>query len=345
MSRKAATPKENDRNGDRHHLLLVQLVLEKPVRRLVAPRDRANRPIGLEQPVELLDDGLCIGPRCQRDHRVVERALHVEGGLGRAAVDPQDRIEAIVRNRQSRTHRIDIFRRERDAGDPERLQPAVEQHADLVARLDAIGIRKGLVDRGAARVARRGRRAAAQMQPRQRLVTGAAERDEARRHRLRRGGRVDDDLAHDPRLSRQNAGDGVEAGDQRQRRALQGDEDLRKPRLCIELLAASAQRLIGGDRADEHGDTRRNQQGDGDHLPAHGADIAPELAVEQAHHVTSSAESRRGLRVSPTMRPPPSRSTRSAMPAIAALWVMMMVVVPSRSLARAIAANTTLPVS
>ncbi|XUM20277.1 hypothetical protein ACRAVF_22200 [Bradyrhizobium oligotrophicum S58] len=182
-----------------------------------------------------------------------------KAALGRAAVDPQDRIEAIVRDRQSRAYRVDIFRRQRDAGYPERLQPAVEQHADLVARCDAVGIREGFVDRGAARVARPGRRAAAQMQTRQRLVAGAAERDEARRHRLRRGRRVDDDLAHDARLDRHDAGDGVEAGDQRQRRALQGDEDLRKPRLCIELLAAGAQRSIGGDRTDEHRDTRRHQ--------------------------------------------------------------------------------------
>ena len=45
------------------------------------------------------------------------------------------------------------------------------------------------------------------------------------------------------------------------------------------------------------------------------------------------------------MRPSTSRSTRSAMPAIAALCVITIAVVPSSELMRAITSSTSLPVA
>ena len=75
---------------DRHHLLLVELVLEEPVGRLVAPLDGADRTVGLKQAIKLGDHRLRIGAGGKRHDGIVEGAFHVERGFRRAAVDPQD---------------------------------------------------------------------------------------------------------------------------------------------------------------------------------------------------------------------------------------------------------------
>ena len=345
IEQEGGDPEKDDGNGDRHHHLLIELVLEKPVGRLVSPLDGADRAIRLEQAVEIGNDRLGIGPRRQRDDKIVEGAFHIEGGFGGAAVDPKHRKKAVIGNRQARLHRVDIFRRQRDTGDIEALQPAVEDDADAAARRHVVGVGEGFVDRGAMAIVRSGRRASPQVQARERLIAGMAERNHARRNRQLGRGPVDDDVANDARFDGCDSGNRRQPRDDRQRRALQGYEDLRETRAVIKTVAAGLQRIECRYRRDEDGHARRHHQRDADHLTAQGRDVAPQFAVEQAHQRSSSGESRRALRSSPTMRPPPRRRTRSAIPAIAALCVMMTVVVPSRSLTRAIAASTTLPVS
>ena len=115
----------------------------------------------------------------------------------------------IVGNWQTRLYRIDVFRRQRDAGDAEALDPAVEQHADIIAGLDAVGFGKGLVDRRAAD--ERGSGAV----PRRRCNRASAchrrdQRDDARRDRQRGGRPVDNDVADDAWFDGGDAGDGVD---------------------------------------------------------------------------------------------------------------------------------------
>ena len=121
----------------------------------------------------------------------------------------------------------------------------------------------------------------------------------------------------------------IELGHDRERRPFERDETCGNRALGVEAVAPGSQRIIGRYRGDEYRDAGGDHQRNRHDLPAHGEDIPQKFAIQQAHQRTSSGESRRALRSSPTMRPPPSRSTRSAMPAIAALWVMITVVVPS----------------
>ena len=77
--------------------------------------------------------------------------------------------------------------------------------------------------------------------------------------------------------------------------------------------------------------------------------VAQQLAVERgiviAHHDSSCGASFLCVRSSTAAtRPSASRMTRSAMAAIAALWVITTVVVPSSALMRASASSTTTPV-
>ncbi len=338
-------PEENERNRNRHHLLLVQLVLEEAVRRLISPLDGADRSVLFKQPVQFIDNRLRIGARRQRNDGVIEGCLHIEGGFRRTAVDPKDRIEPIVGNRQARLDGIDIFGRKRDAGDVESFHLPVEQDADVVSGVHSVDFRERFVNRCSSRRARLGRRATAQMKPGEPFVARTAERHHPRRHRLGCCRPIDDDLTNDAGLNRGNAGNCFQLRDDRQRCPLETHEDLREPRSRVEALHGRIERFVSGDRPNEDGDAGCDQQRDRQHLAPHRADVTQQFSIEQAHQCTSSAESRCALRSSPTIRPPPSRSTRSAMPAIAALCVMMIVVVPRRSLARAIAASTTLPVS
>ena len=345
MSRNAATPKKMTGIVDRHHLLLVKLVFEEAVGRLVAPLDGADRSIGRQQPVKLVDHRLGIGIARERNDGIVEGAFHVEGGFGRAAIDPQDGVESIVRDRDPRLHRIDVFGRQRDAGNVKTLHASIKHDAHRGSGRHPIRLRKGFVDGGAMRIARLRRRTATQVQTRKRLVARMGERYHPGGYRQDCGRPINDDVAHDARLDRGDAGNFVEARHDGQRGTLERDENLREARIRIEAIAPGLQRIVCRNRGDEYRDTRRHHQRNREHLSPHGGNITQEFAIEQAHQRTSSGESRRALCCSSTMRPPPSRSTRSAMPAIAALWVMTTVVVPSCSLTRAIAASTTLPVS
>ena len=225
------------------------------------------------------------------------------------------------------------------------LKAPVQHHRHVGAELHPVGLGKRLVDRDALRDTRLRRAASTHVQPRQRLVSGMRQRHHPRRNRQHGRWPIQNHIANDAGLDRGNAGNLPELRHHRKRRAFQRNEDLREARACIEAIAPGAQGIVGRYRSDKYGHARRYHQGNRDHLAAHGRDIPQQLAIEQGHQRTSSGVSRRGLRSSPTMRPPPRRRTRSAMPAIAALWVMITVVVPSCSLTRAIAASTTLPVS
>src|SRR5690606_37165603 len=123
------------------------------------------------------------------------------------------------------------------------------------------------------------------------------------------------------------------------------NEDMRKAALVVVTRGGCRQGIVGGNRGHEHGHAGGDDERDGDDLPAHGAEIAQQLAVEQAHQLSSSGERRRAFFSSPTICPSRRRSTRSAMPAMASLWVMTMAVVPSSVFARAIAPSTSFPVS
>src|SRR5688572_26041419 len=93
----------------------------------------------------------------------------------------------------------------------------------------------------------------------------------------------------------------------------------------------SPQRVEVGEVHDVHRHAGADDECNCECLAGHAPDVAQQLPVESADHHDSS----RGVILRPprlstlATRPSASRITRSAIPAIAALWVITMVVVPS----------------
>src|SRR5690606_6508670 len=125
--------------------------------------------------------------------------------------------------------------------------------------------------------------------------------------------------------------------------------------LGVETIARGDERIDRAQARDEAADPARHHQRDGERLAPHAREVAQQLAIqrqrqpcqgeEAVHQESSDGVSRVVLRSIPWIRPSPSRMMRSAMRAIAALWVMTTTVVPSSRLIRSITSSTSLPVS
>src|SRR6185369_3304736 len=98
---------------------------------------------------------------------------------------------------------------------------------------------------------------------------------------------------------------------------------------------------------DETGDAAGHHQCDGEGLAPQQPQVPERFSVQGFHgYQDSSAGVKRRAGISMlAMRPSASRMTRSAMPAMAALCVMTMAVVPSSRLIRAMTSSTSLPVA
>ena len=75
----------------------------------------------------------------QREHDVVEAALHVERRGQRPPLHPEDAEAPVVGDELARADAVDVLRRQRHADDGQRAQPAVDDRADPVAEVRAGG--------------------------------------------------------------------------------------------------------------------------------------------------------------------------------------------------------------
>ncbi len=103
---------------------------------------------------------------------------------------------------------------------------------------------------------------------------------------------------------------------------------------------------------DEEGDARRHDQYNGEKGTAQVPDVAKELAVERSHRpprdpspLELSGRWRTGLEMISTILPLRNRTTRSAIPPIAALWVITATVVPISRWTFSRTSRTSFPVS
>jgi hypothetical protein len=149
LQRERAGQRDVEDEGRHHHenqwqheperLQLRQLVLHRPVRQLQRARNRAEATVRLQNAVDARDD--LIGRRARRDrqHDVVEAALHVEGGGERLLVHPENRKAFVVGHQLARPDAVDELRRQRDADDGELAQTSVQHGRHLVAELELVG--------------------------------------------------------------------------------------------------------------------------------------------------------------------------------------------------------------
>ncbi len=170
------------------------------------------------------------------------------------------------------------------------------------------------------------------------------QREDQSARRLLEPGHIEDHAGGDARLHGTDAIDLPEALCDRLRRALEQREDVGEAIGLVVRALRREQRLV---RA-AHGDVRGHRGGDDERdrecLSAHVPQIAQELPV-QHHHDSSSGEILCAFDRTSTIVPLPIRITRSAIPAIAALWVMTAVVVPRSRLMSCRTLSTSFPVS
>jgi hypothetical protein len=166
-----------------HHFLLLQFVVEKAVRRLVAPGEGAYRAVGLKQSVELVYHRLRIRTSRKRDDDVVESTNHVKRRLGGRAIHPKDCVVTIIGDQKAGLDRVDVFRRQRDPGNAKGLDTAIEDNPQIRPRHDAVGLRERFIDHSGTGIARLRGGATSQIKAIERFIPTLCQRDHPGRNR------------------------------------------------------------------------------------------------------------------------------------------------------------------
>ena len=318
---------EHARQHQPEHAHFGDLLRDRLVRRLLGATVGTGRTVGFEQPVEPVD-GCALGravrqPQCD----AVERPFHVEGGGEAFAADPEDPEARVIADPVR--CREDVLGRQHDADHFEPLAFAVQEREQRRPRLQSALVGEGLVHQHLVRLRHIDPATRHQCQPVHRRQAVLGQRDDAADRRLDDAGQIQQHVVAQRRRDLGHAGNLQQARRDARRHAACRSEHLCKARALVVVGLHALQRLVGRQRRAEGGDATRDHQRDRHHLAAQVPDIPHQLAVEHAHHWISSGESFFALRVTSAMRPSAMRSTRSAMPAIAALCVITAAVVPS----------------
>ena len=262
---------------------------------------------------------------------------------------------AVVRQQLAGPDRVDVLGRQREADDPQLAATAVDHRAERVAGAQAVRAGERLA--GEHLVGMRRRRSCALT--RRKTSQSAARRPAGIEISRPVAGSVipgtSSVTSSTTRVSTcATPGIASMSGWSDERRARQRREDVAEAVTVVVGAQRQVERVEGREHRDEDGDAGRDDQGDGDRLPSDGPQVAQQLAVERrqarggGRRAGSPPDLPRAARTSfawsLTMRPSASVTTRSPMPAIAALWVITATVVPSSRLTRASASSTTTPV-
>src|SRR5690606_34105637 len=352
---------EEDRRQYRaEDLLLPDLAIEDRMRNLVLATVGLAHAVRL-QPARQLRHDIALGCAGRELGRHLgERSIHVVGSGQGVAVDPEHAEATHVRMAAEAGE--DVLGRERGTDDEQVAFLAIDQRRDGIAGFETPDIGESrryerlyaTVAPGAG-LAELGGPARAHHDAVHALWLPVVDPDQA----------TDDRVAHVLEPNPHHVLDGgLHVGDARYGAqallegvggALDRREYIGEPLLGIESIAGDDQRIDRAQAGDEAADAAGHHQRDGERLAPHAREVAQQLAVERqrhpcegkqaVHQESSDGVSRVALRSMPRIRPSPSRMMRSAMRAIAALWVMTTTVVPSSRLIRSITSSTSLPVS
>ena len=147
-----------------------------------------------------------------------------------------------------------------------------------------------------------------------------------------------------PHVGRRDPRDRLELRGHCARRALERGEHVAEAAALVVGGARVVEAVPGALQTDLRGHAGCDHRSDGDDLATQADQIAEELAVQRPHQRSSAALARSVLRVCVSMEPSASVTTRCAIAAIGALWVITAVVVPSSRLTRSITSSTRMPV-
>jgi hypothetical protein len=264
---------------------------------LVAP-DRADGAIGRQQGIDPLDHR---GQRHAWHHaqrHLVEGALQIKRGGHALSVDPPDAKKLIVgRTALGSKH---VFGRDRCAHDVHRLQPAVEDGAHRVARLERSGHGKSVAHQGFELAVALGPAPAFEREPVQALAPGMrpgqVQTDETTRHRRHHARQVDLRVHRVAQLHLAHAVDRRQPRAQMFGRALHTAKHVSQPVVLVERIARAQERGVHREHADKARHTDRHHHRDGGNLGAQPREVAPEFGVDGLHgkrsvcRITSSTQ-------------------------------------------------------
>ena len=280
---------EDQGHEEPHGLELGQLVLEVPVRGLIRARNRAQAAVRIENRVEFddrspLEAGRTVG---QRQGDVVEPALHLERGGQVPAGHPQEAEVLRIRDQFSRSDAVDVLRTERDTDDLQWLPAAVDDREQTIAQVEAVSLGEALADQCFLRPVR------VQEAP-------AAQGDivERRPAAIRQGDQASVDRIGDVRHVQRDAHDhpGLDLLDSRDRRdplfdpignALGAGEHVGEGVAGVVRVPGGQKRPEDSLRHDQQRDSRRDDQGDRQHLGTHVPKVAQQFTVEGSHRPTT----------------------------------------------------------
>jgi hypothetical protein len=307
-------------------------------------------PLGGQQALQPLAGRTFRRARREAHREVVEGVVQVVGGGQRVAIHPEDGEAALVRHAPQPGE--DVLGRERDPHDLEHAPLAVDEHLQARAGPEPAGLREALRDQRLQRAVRaaaiRGIEPTAAAQGQQVHARGMAQLVDADQPADDRVGHAGDRRAHDlldGGLHVGHARHGAQRLLERVGGPLQVDEEIGEAAFDVVAVAGAGQGVDRRQAAHESRHAARDDERDRERLAPHQAQVAQQLAIERLHQLSSPAPHLCALPSTAWMRPPPSRITRSAMRAIAALCVITMTVVPSSRLMRAMTSSTSLPVS
>ena len=374
VEQKGRHRQEDHRQHGAQHPLLLDLVVEHRVRGLLCTAVRLAPAVAGQQRTHLLRGRALAGPWRELDRQVVDRPLHVVRSGQRVVIDPEDAETAQVGHAKHAGE--DVFGRQRSPHHHQRAPLAVDQRVQPRAGLQAVGLREAFGDQRFERTVAAWRvavehAAAGQhhlVHPPRRLAVDA---DQVSEDGIAAALDVDANRVLHRALHVGHAGHGQQPLLQRLGRALDHGEHLGEAPLRIEAVACRGERFHRRQAGHEAADAAGHHQRNGQRLAPHATEVAQQLAVERAdanplgpsalslregirsrgrpcrahaHHDSSAGAIFCSLRSMRRIRPSPKCTTRSAMPAMAALCVITMAVVPSSRLMRSITSSTSLPV-
>jgi hypothetical protein len=279
-----------------HRLQLLQLVGDEPVRCLLGARHCAEPAVRSEHPIDRLRHASLVRAARERQHHVVERALHPERRGDQRAPREEHTEQLVVGHDRTRRHGVHELGRHDLADHTQEEASLVHDDGELVPRPQPVRLRE-----------RVGQRDLVEAPWLRQSPPQHVQVDEVRAVVVGERNETTGDEAHRPALPQRapcaelhgHVGDhtGVERGDtwdtrellgDTLRRALEGGEEVREPLFGVGARHRELQRSQRALHRDERRDTAGDDRGDRQELRAQLQDVPQQLPVEHAEHRVSS---------------------------------------------------------
>ncbi|MCY1228631.1 hypothetical protein D9M72_409570 [compost metagenome] len=299
VDEEGADDEEDRRKRAAHVSEHVEPVLEIGMRGLVLASVGSAAAVRLEHIVERIGDFRLHGIRHQLEAHRGERALQTED-LGQSALrHPDYRKATIIGHPVAGADRIDILRRQCDADDRQLTLAAVERGGETVTWLEAVRLRKALVDHHLLQIVRARQTSVSHVEPLEQRGAAFGQRDEAPGRRFAELRDVEKRKLGDPGFDHGDARNLGDARDERLRSSCHLREDVSELVALVVGGARLIQRPERSGRQHKGCDAAGDHQGDGEDLSPEPPQVPPQFGVQRSHCLTRSVRRLRAAVHSP----------------------------------------------